>query len=224
MSFHPEEPKTLVSCAMHNSDGAWGDEPAIIFWNLDGQRQRALELEAPIEALGKKAVDGVVAGLYDARSAWTLTEHEKETLAQDVEKAITTLNIKSQVQQNLQINRRLIGNFGNQIFNTKGTSMVFCPGSRPNPNAVDKWDVCIWDATKKEVSLTLEGHTDAIMWAGFSPDDKLIGSVSWNKTFRIWSHANGNLLHTFKSNHQNWTGGFSPDSCFFAGTSGEGYF
>ena len=131
MSFHPEEPKTLVSCAMHNSDGAWGDEPAIIFWNLDGQYQRALELEAPIEALGKRAIDGVVAGLYDARSAWTLTEHEKETLAQDVEKAITTLNIKSQVQQNLQINGRLVGNFGNQIFNTKGTSMVFCPGSRP---------------------------------------------------------------------------------------------
>ena len=62
------------------------------------------------------------------------------------------------------------------------------------------------------------------MGAGFSPDDKLIGSVSWNKTFRIWSHANGNLLHTFKSNHQNWTGGFSPDSCFFAGSSGEDRF
>ena len=164
----------------------------------------------------------MVASLYDARSAWTLTEHEKETLAQDVKKAITTLNIKSQVQQNLQINGRLVSNSGNQIFNT--ASMVFCPGSRPNPNAVDKWDVCIWDATKKEVSLTLEGHTDAIMWAGFSPDDKLIGSVSWDKTFRIWSHANGNLLHTLKSNHQNWTGDFSPDSRFFAGTSGEGRF
>ena len=89
---------------------------------------------------------------------------------------------------------------------------------------MDKCDVCIWDATKKEVSLTLEGHTDAIMWAGFSLNDKLIGSVSWDKTFRIWSHANGILLHIFKSNHQNWTGGFSPDSRFFVGRSGEGRF
>ena len=87
---------------------------------------------------------------------------------------------------------------------------------------MDKWDICIWDTAKEEVSLTLEGHTDAIMWIGFSPNTKFIASVAWDKTFRIWSHTSGSLLHTFESECQNWTGGFSADSRLFAGTSGEG--
>ena len=60
------------------------------------------------------------------------------------------------------------------------------------------------------------------MWIGFSRNDEFIASISWDKTFRIWSHATGELIHKFHSNGQNWTGAFSPDSRFFAGTSGEG--
>ena len=70
---------------------------------------------------------------------------------------------------------------------------------------------------------TLRGHTDAIMCAGFSPDQKLIASVSWDQSFRIWDANDGSCLHTFKTKQQNWTGRFSPDSKYFAGTSGDGF-
>lgn len=62
------------------------------------------------------------------------------------------------------------------------------------------------------------------MWVGFSPDDKLVGSASWDGTFRIWDHGSGNPVHVFRSGGgQNWTGSFSPDSRFLAGTSGQGH-
>ena len=199
-------------------------EPAIIIWKLHEHRERILEVGATLRALGKRAVEGVVAGLYDMESAWTLAEQEKESLAENFEKTITLLNLESQVQDHMRIHGRLSASFGSRVFNDKGTSLIFLPGGRPHSNTIDKWDFCVWDIERKEVSLRLEAHTDAIMWVGFSPDDKLIASVSWDQTFRIWSHTDGSLLYTFKSDNQNWTGGFSPDSRFFAGTSGEGRF
>ena len=222
--FHPEEPRILVSCAMNNRAGSVAAESAIILWKLYEHRERILEVGATLQALGKRAVEGVVAGLHDMELDWTLAEQEKGSLAEDFEKTITLMNLKSQVQDYVRIQGRLSASFGSRVFNDKGTSLIFLPGERPSSNTMDNWDICVWNLERKEVSLTLEAHTDAIMWVGFSPNDKLIASVSWDKTFRIWSHADGSLLYTFQSDNQNWTGGFSPDSRFFAGTSGQGRF
>ena len=222
--FHPKEPRTLLSCSENHWGGSVVAEAAIILWKLHEHRERILEVGAMLQALGKRAVEGVVAGLHDMESSWTLAGQEKESLAEDFEKTITLLNLKSQVQDHMRIHGRLSTSYGSQVFNDKGTSLIFLPGERPRSNTVDKWDICVWNIERREISLTLEAHTDAIMWVGFSPDDKLIASVSWDKTFRIWSHTDGSLLHTFKSDSQNFTGGFSPDSRFFAGTSGRGRF
>ena len=89
---------------------------------------------------------------------------------------------------------------------------------------MEKGDICVGDIERKEIALTLEAHTDGIIWVGFSSDDKLIASVSWDKTLRIWNHTHGSLLYTLESDNRNWTGGFSPDSRFFADTSGDGRF
>jgi hypothetical protein len=99
-------------------------EPTIIFWNLDQQRERALEPDATIQTLGTRAVAAVVAGLDETESGWVLTEEDKHVLAQNVEKVVTALNVKSQMRQNLTIHGRLQG----QIFNAPGTSMAFLPG------------------------------------------------------------------------------------------------
>ena len=222
--FHPKDPRTLLSCSENHWGGSVVAEPLIILWKLHEHRERILEVGAMLQALGKRAVEGVVAGLQDMGSAWTLAEQEKDNLAAEFEKTITLLNLKPQAQDHMRIHGRLNASFGSRIFNDKGTSLVFLPGESPRSNTVDKWDICVWDIKKREISLTLEAHTDFITWVGCSPDDKLIASVSWDKTFRIWNHTDGSLLHTFKSDSQNWTGGFSPDSRFFAGASGEGRF
>jgi WD40 repeat protein len=78
-------------------------------------------------------------------------------------------------------------------------------------------------ATREDI-LTLNGHTDALMWTGYSPDESMIGTVAWDGSMRIWDAANGNQKYKFNTNGQNWTGGFSPDSQRFAGTCGDGTF
>ncbi len=223
--FHPKDPEALVSCAMNYTGGSVPAEPAIIFWNLDEQRQHRLLSKEAVDQLGKRAASFVARDIEGLDTTlWELDEGERKSIGQDVGKAITALNVKSQLRDNVKIHGRLSSSFGSQTFNSTGSSIAYIPGNRQRSNGDDKWDICIWDTIKKETRLTLVAHRDAIMWIGFSPDDTLIASVSWDKTFRIWSHETGSLVHTFHSNSQNWTGGFSTDSRFFAGTSGEGRF
>ncbi len=221
LEFHPTDPNKLLSSAMNQRGGSVKAEPVIIFWNVE-KKQELLD-ETVIKDLGARAASVVADNLKELTSTWTMSHKEREDLAQDVASSLTALNIKSTIQAMTQIHGRLAHNFGSHTYNCDGTSMVYLPGPRPRSNTVDDWDICIWDTGKQEIKHTLKGHTDSLMWIGFSPNDELIASVSWDQTFRIWSHANGQLLHVFKSNQQNWTGGFSPDSRFFAGTSGDGH-
>lgn len=228
LSFHPTDPGALVSCAMNHLAGSVPAQPAIMFWNLDEQGRRELLTEDEANELGKHAAEATANHLADSRfakqSPWIMTGLDKEDLGLEFSKAITLQNIKSQCRTNTSLYGRLLPSFGSQIFNSNGRSMAFLPGNRSKSNGDDKWDICIYDTVTGSVRLTLVGHRDAIMWVGFSPDDKFIASVAWDKTFRIWSHASGQLIHTFHSDGQNWTGGFSNNSRFFAGTSGEGRF
>ena len=216
--FHPKDARTLVSGAMYDRDGS--EKRNIIFWHIDEERKDTLLSSDAIHTLGKRAVDAIVRGLVS--NPWQMNAEDQSVLAKNVEGVITTLNIKSQLRKETHISGRLPNGFGAHVFNSTGASMAFLPGPRPPSNGDDKWDICIYDLPTDSVRLRLSGHRDAIMWVGFSPNDKLFASVSWDETFRIWDHETGRLLHTFQSEGQNWTGAFSPDSRFFAGTSGQG--
>ena len=221
LRFHPKDARTLISCAMNDRAGPEKGEPEIVFWNLDEERQSKLLSPDTIHTLGKRAVDSVVQGLAcNPSPSWQMDSDDQSVLTKDVERVITTLNVKSQLRMKTRISGRLVD--GAHIFDSTGSSMAFLPESRPPSNGDARWDICIYDTPTNKIRLTLSGHRDAIMWVGFSPNDKLIASVSWDQTFRIWEHRTGNLLHTFRSEGQNWTGAFSPDSRFFAGTSGQG--
>ena len=222
--FHPKDSRALVSCAANDRAGTVPAKPTIIIWNLDEQYQKPLLEAKAIDELSQHAVSSVASGLPNIDTSWRLDKDEKRSLGEDIGKAVTTLNIKSVVRDNIQIHGRLQSSFGSQVFNSTGSSMAFLPGDRPKSNGDDEWNISIWDTVTEKLRLSLVGHRDAIMWIGFSPDDTMIASVSWDKTFRIWSHDTGSLLHTFHSNSQNWTGGFSPDSRYLAGTAGEGRF
>ena len=69
----------------------------------------------------------------------------------------------------------------------------------------------------------LEGHTDAIMWVGGSPDGKVVGTSAWDGTAKLWDAIDGRLLHTLTSGlrTQNWAAAFSPDSETFVIGSGD---
>ena len=74
------------------------DPAIIILWTLHERRERILEVGATLQAFGKRVLEGVVAGLQDRESAWTLAEQEKKCLAEDFEKIITLLTLESPVR------------------------------------------------------------------------------------------------------------------------------
>ena len=218
--FHPTEPKQLISCARCDTGGSVEADATVLFWDLDAINMKGLLNETALDQVSQGAVGGALAELEAVNSLWRPNEQEKASMAMDVAKTIETLNVQSLVQDKQKIHGCLVTSFGSRPFNRDGSGVIFLPGKRPKSNGVDgRWVICIWDTLQKKIKLTLSGHTDDLMWVGFSPDDRFIASVSWDKTFRIWSHADGTLLHTFRSNTQNWTGGFSPDSRFFAGVT-----
>lgn len=50
-------------------------------------------------------------------------------------------------------------------------------------------------ATGRE-TCRLKGHTDAIMWAGWSLDDTVIATASWDGTYRVWDVKTGECKNT----------------------------
>ncbi|KAJ7933021.1 WD40-repeat-containing domain protein [Mycena leptocephala] len=76
-------------------------------------------------------------------------------------------------------------------------------------------------ATLKE-RFRLFGHTDAIMWAETSPDDKVVATSSWDRTVRIWSMGTGEAIRVLAgATGQSWAGAFSPDGEFIAAGAGD---
>ena len=196
IKFNPCERLQLVSYAMSDNSVSLAVESQIIFWDIQKQmqkRQRYLD-DTEVKSLARKAAQTVALGSGNDMFPifrWSLTTAEQTELALEFENPIKAINTRAQIRDNRKLHGRLQSDFGSHVFDSKGTSIAFLPGDRPRSNSDDKWDIFVYDTVKNEVRLALVGHRDAIMWIGFSPDGQWIASVSWDKTFRIWSHANG---------------------------------
>ena len=65
-------------------------------------------------------------------------------------------------------------------------------------SASDDKTVRVWNAVTGECEQTLEGHSDTVLSAQFSPDGKKIVSASADKTVRVWCAVSGELEQTLK--------------------------
>jgi WD40 repeat protein len=81
----------------------------------------------------------------------------------------------------------------------------------------------VWDVASGQMRRTLNGHTNSVYKADFSPNDKLIASSSRDTTVRIWDFAAGRELYKltgFKCSVKNIA--FSPDGKTLAAVGNDG--
>ena len=80
----------------------------------------------------------------------------------------------------------------------------------------------MWDAETGQETLTLKGHTSAVISVAFSPDGKRLASGSDDRTVKVWDAATGQETLTLKGH----TGSvrsvaFSPDGKRLASASDD---
>ncbi len=86
----------------------------------------------------------------------------------------------------------------------------------PDSTRVVSWGhvgkvIHVWEAANGKAVHKLEGHTEPIASAVYSPDGKRIVSGSADKTLRIWDAASGKELRKLEGHADTCLGIFSPD-------------
>ncbi|KAJ4292588.1 hypothetical protein N0V90_009251 [Kalmusia sp. IMI 367209] len=75
----------------------------------------------------------------------------------------------------------------------------------------------VYDLDDPNFRLTLDGHTDSVTSATFSPDGKYVATAAWDGKGKLWSAQDGSFIADFESTTaQNWVTRFSPDSKYVA--------
>eukprot|EP00931_Biecheleriopsis_adriatica_P005791 TRINITY_DN10727_c0_g1_i5.p1 TRINITY_DN10727_c0_g1~~TRINITY_DN10727_c0_g1_i5.p1 ORF type:complete len:205 (-),score=39.77 TRINITY_DN10727_c0_g1_i5:183-797(-) len=70
----------------------------------------------------------------------------------------------------------------------------------------------LWSASSGECLHTLQGHTDDVMSAVFSPDGQKVLTASSDGTAKLWSASSGECLHTLQGHTDDvMSAVFSPD-------------
>jgi WD40 repeat protein len=224
LAFQPRKPKILVSSAQNHRGGSVPAEPTIIIWDLDKQGSYPSIDDSVISDIASKATQTISLNLLETQHQLELSATESESLTSEIEPLISRIIKTHSISNNRTIHGRLGTSFQSEVFSPSGSHMIYLPANRPRSNSNAIWDIKIYSMATHEDILTLSGHYDAIIWTGYSPNERLIGTVAWDKSMRIWDAATGQQKYKFNTTQQNWTGGFSPNSQMFAGTCGNGTF
>ena len=80
----------------------------------------------------------------------------------------------------------------------------------------------LWDANTGKLVAALEGHTEAIRSATFSPDGQRIATAAADDSARVWDAKTGNVLRVLKHSDNVYTVRFSPDGTRVVTASKDG--
>lgn len=111
--------------------------------------------------------------------------------------------------------------FAPSAFSHNGKTLLYLSDVR------DEWGihprVTAVDIETGKDSFHMQGHTDAIMWAGFSPDDKLIATTAWDGYCKLYVGKTGTHIRDYgPTGGRNWACDFSADSKNLAVSRGSG--
>ncbi|KAG8672668.1 hypothetical protein FPOAC2_06061 [Fusarium poae] len=221
IAFKPDDANVLVSGETEErQNNELLTPPIIIVWNIEeectkGPRTNGSYGDA-IHAAATAAAEGLITiGIH-------LDQDKIQELKAGFQPVVDRVAARNTAAHHATIDGRLQEHFQSRIFSPSGKWMVCLPGKSPRANSKVPWHIQIVSTNTLEKKFTLEGHTDAIMWMGWSPDETLFGSISWDRSIRIWDAFTGDQKHCFMTETQNWTGDFSPDMKYFMATDGKG--
>ncbi|KAG5661847.1 hypothetical protein KAF25_004086 [Fusarium avenaceum] len=220
LAFRPNDARTLISCEqpMYDTHGL-EKEPTIILWNIEEEQEKTSLGDDQLSSISQAAAS--VVGDKLAELSVSLDRAKIQNLAAVFEPAVDRLVAEHMAAGKPTLQGELVSSHESQIFSPSGQYIAYIPGKPPRSNRDDSWDITILSVDDLKEVVTLKGHTDAMMWLGWSSDESLFASVSWDGTIRIWDPKTGDKKHLFRTDHQNWTGGFSPDSKYYAAVDGD---
>ncbi|KAG5750702.1 hypothetical protein H9Q70_006623 [Fusarium xylarioides] len=219
LAFRSGRSDVLVSSEEQIYDDLGNTEsPTIILWNIEEERSAPRLDDDQLRDASQAALSAAAEKLAEA--GINLSKDELRHLEGTVGPAVSRTVSKHIAASKVTIEGRLQSAHGSQIFSPSGNWMTYLPGESPISNGDDPWDLKIVSSDDLSKGLLLKGHTDAVMWTGWSPDESVFASVSWDESIRIWDATTGEQKYKFKTEGQNWAGAFSPDSSYFAATDG----
>lgn len=228
MAFVPDvkmadSPQNTAYMLISTGASAAGDEGSIIAWYLDdGGKSLTRTMPFAIGALADKALDAITADLTQHHE---LASDAVAEIRKGFVKTLTSADTVNRMHGLTSWTGRFGSSYKSTPFSADGRNWLSVienqstqRGSRPE---LELPTMVVRSLANSETVIHLRGHTDAIMWATFSPTDPdVLASAAWDGTFRIWSLSKGTFVHSMSSGRQNWSGHFSPDGkhILFSGT------
>jgi WD40 repeat protein len=207
-----EQGYTLVSSTRGTSK-----PHSLIFWDLNHAGKLLVESERlEVDFLAEKALKSIKNDLTDSKYEWTDEDVRTSRILKDITDSLRKADKEHQLKHS-SILEGQIANFGTVPFSRDGQRLLILVhnestqgGMRP-PDELPQ--AIVYDVDTLAPQFTLKGHTDAIMWTGFSKNLQHIATVSWDGTMKVWNGTSGELRWTSEqSGGQNWCAAFSPDS------------
>jgi WD40 repeat protein len=91
-----------------------------------------------------------------------------------------------------QVGKDVVEDVRSVDFSPRGDELLVCRVMRPH----------VLSFPELRERRVMQGHTQRVFKAQFSPSGRLVGTVSFDGTARVWDFASGRLLRTFR--HDSW--------------------
>lgn len=190
-----------------------GADGQIIVWNLDAEgKQLDRTMPFAIDSLSGKAVGAISAELKEHHD---LDETSLPSLRESFAKTLRAEDLQNRVRHLSVLTGHFPG-FDSRPLSHDGKAVLYLTQSQTTQHGMrppeELPQIVVLDLSSRQERCRLRGHTDAIMWAAWSPDDKNIATASWDQTYKLWNAETGDCRHTIgPTGGQNWDGSFSPD-------------